>query len=368
MSTYRGKTGLYGIYNSNRRMDEHWGKNCFNSSFPTALACYMMEHSIPALYIHLEPVNGKNNEMRLACSELPIQDVFGCTGKNASDLEFDFESVFNPFEKYVYDELDGIDLVVADKSGKQLRPIEIKLTVFPDNSTVKSPERNWGSELVIRSATTIYCALGIYDSVSKAVGTPSIRNVFEAACSSIGDWKNDFEMTHKMPELLGRLQTFESLYYMHQKPILMQTLWKTKGQSPELADDTFQILVWSDFAFEKLISMMYDGTESSMSRPMRALARWIKCLWDLSKSNKINLSSIYREITYGNQTDKELSINGKRMRNLLKGISIGKFPILKSELPKIIDPSSIAKLKPERRLDQSLFFTMKNVFTGGGSK
>lgn len=359
MATHSGKTGLYGIYHSNRGKDEHWGKNCFNSSFPAALASYMMERGIPALYIHLEPSDNLRDPVRFACSEISISEVFNCKGLKASDLEFQFESVFQPFKNYTYDELDGIDLVVSKYNGNQLRPIEIKLTVFPDSSTVKSPERKWGSEIVIRSATTTYCALGIYDSVSKAVGASAIRDCFEDTCSSIGDWKNDFEMTHKYPELLSKLKGFEAMYYQYQKPILLQTLWKTKGQSPELADDAFQIVVWSDFAFERLISLMRDGTETKMSRPMRALARWVKCLWDLSKSGKVNLASIYREISYDNQTDKELSLNGKRMRNLLTDISFGKFPVSKSELTKIIDPEYISKLKPERRLDQTLFFTVK---------
>ncbi|MDR1940224.1 MAG: HindVP family restriction endonuclease, partial [Clostridiales bacterium] len=37
-------SGLFGIKRSNRSTDKHWGKNCFNSSFPTAVACYMFEH------------------------------------------------------------------------------------------------------------------------------------------------------------------------------------------------------------------------------------------------------------------------------------------------------------------------------------
>lgn len=49
--------GLYGIYHSNRSSDDHWGKNCFNSSFPAALASYMLDKDIPAIYIKLEEHN-----------------------------------------------------------------------------------------------------------------------------------------------------------------------------------------------------------------------------------------------------------------------------------------------------------------------
>lgn len=52
-------SGLFGIEHSNRSADDHWGKNCFNSSFPAATANYMMENNIPAIYISLEEVDGK---------------------------------------------------------------------------------------------------------------------------------------------------------------------------------------------------------------------------------------------------------------------------------------------------------------------
>ncbi|MCM5274318.1 HindVP family restriction endonuclease, partial [Escherichia coli] len=32
---------LYGLKNTNRKESDLWGKNQFNSSFPTSLACYM---------------------------------------------------------------------------------------------------------------------------------------------------------------------------------------------------------------------------------------------------------------------------------------------------------------------------------------
>ena len=52
-------SGLFGIEHTNRADANHWTKNCFNSSFPTALACYMMEHDIPAIYARLGVVRGQ---------------------------------------------------------------------------------------------------------------------------------------------------------------------------------------------------------------------------------------------------------------------------------------------------------------------
>ena len=77
-------SGLFGIYNSNRSEDDHWGKNCFNSSFPTATACYMMEHNIPAVYVHL------NEKLEVVADTIPIREVFNCGERTPKDLYFSF--------------------------------------------------------------------------------------------------------------------------------------------------------------------------------------------------------------------------------------------------------------------------------------
>ena len=237
--------GLYGIYNSNRSADDHWGKNCFNSSFPTATACYMLDNDIPAIYIQLEKVNGK---LRVVPSTISMRKVFNCQNRPVRELKFCFESVFEPYQQYSFDRIDGIDLVVTDMDNNYLSPLEVKLTVIPTSATSKQPPEQWGSELVIRSATTSYCALGMFDAVKN--NSRAVREIFETACSSIQMWDNDYEMTHKMPQLCSAIDAFQYKYYKNQKPLLMQTLWKTDGQSPILADQAFDIVVWSDYAFK----------------------------------------------------------------------------------------------------------------------
>lgn len=44
---------LFGIKNSNRTAEQHLGKNQFNSSFPTALANYMMSKKQNVMYNQL---------------------------------------------------------------------------------------------------------------------------------------------------------------------------------------------------------------------------------------------------------------------------------------------------------------------------
>ena len=49
--------------------------------------------------------------------------------------------------------------------------------------------------MVVRSATTSYCALGMYDAIKE--DSRQVSAIFEEACAGIQSWDNDFEMTHK---------------------------------------------------------------------------------------------------------------------------------------------------------------------------
>ncbi|MBS6798437.1 MAG: HindVP family restriction endonuclease [Firmicutes bacterium] len=348
--------GLYGIFNSNRTVDNHWGKNCFNSSFPTATACYMLGKGIKAIYITLAVEDGA---LVIKPQEISINEAFNCGGKRLQDLYFSFESVFAPYQQYSFDPIDGIDLVVKDTDGNFLSPLEVKLTVIPTSQTSVLPEEKWGSEIVIRSATTSYCALGMFDSVKEY--SREIREIFEEACSSIQMWDNDYEMTHKMPMLCQAIDNFQYQYFDNQKPLLMQTLWKTQGQSPILADQAFDIVIWSDYAFSRLFLDNSALPAETMRRGMRASARLARCLWELSKSGKIRVVDIYRQMAFGNQTDKEFAVGGSLWRKYVATERIQNLALNKNVVNEIIEQGYIDRLMPERRFDQTLYFTMRNT-------
>lgn len=346
-------SGLFGIAHSNRSGDDHWGKNCFNSSFPTSVASYMLSKDIPAVYICVDKING---ELCVVSKKIDIKDAFNSGNAKPEDLFFSFESVYQPYQQYSFDDIDGIDLVIKDLKGNYLAPLEVKLTVLPTDSTSKFSEDKWGCELVIRSATTSYCALGMFDSVKTEA--KKVREIFEDACSSIQMWDNNYEMTHKMPTLFKCLNSFQNEYYKNQKPLLMQTIWKTQGKSPLLADKAFDIVIWSDYAFSRLFIDSSNIIAGEMSRPMRATARLSRCLWELSKSGKIRMVDIYRQMAFGNQTDKEFAIGGSKWRQYVNSDRIVT-PILDaSVVNEIIEKGNIQRLSPERRFDQTLYFTV----------
>ena len=311
------QSGLFGIINSNRNTTDpkidHWGKNRFNSSFPTALACYMIEKNIPALYNGLVNIDGV---LKVKTSEISLRKAFNCGNLSFDELVFDFETRYEPYQKYASDTIDAVDLVVRHKAGDFLAPIEVKLTVMPDNNTRNKPEKDWGCEMVVRSATTSYCALGMFDSVHD--DAEIVRGIFEKTCSDVEAWPNSFEMSRKTANLAECIDKFQKVYLSKQKPLVMQPIWKTKGQSPILADQAFDIVVWSDYAFSRLFIDGVSEEVKTMSRDMRATARLARCIWELSKSGKTKLADIYRVMTFDVQNDKEFAINGTGWRKYIR--------------------------------------------------
>jgi hypothetical protein len=80
----------------------------------------------------------------------------------------------------------------------------------------------------------------------------------------------------------------------------------------------------------------------------------------LSKSGKIRVDEIYRQMAFGQQTDKEVSVPGDRWRRYITSDRILKPAIPKTAINEIIAPGYIENLRPERRFDQTLYFTMQH--------
>ena len=93
---------------------------------------------------------------------------------------------------------------------------------------------------------------------------------------------------------------------------------------------------------------------------MRASAKLARCIWELSKSGKIRLAEIYRQMAFDNQTDKEFAINGQNWRNYVSSERIINPILNKNIINDIIQQGYMERLRPERRFDQTLYFTFRN--------
>lgn len=346
------ESSLFGINNSNRKGKDLWGKNQFNSSFPASLACYMREKGIKAVYLSLD------SNLNVVTKEISIDELFN-TQTPTDEITFNFESKFEPYQKYAFDDIKGIDLVIKDKDN-WCRPLEVKLTVIPDSTTYKEKEQNWGSELVIRPATTSYCALGIVQSCESKFAR--IREIFEPVCSSIQHWDNKVEIISHQTELLDAINVFQKEFHKKQKPFLLQPIWKTQGKSPILSENAFDIFVWSDFALCRTFIDRSENSKKDLNRYLRSSARLARILYEISRGGKTNIENIYAQMTFGLQSDKEFALSGKVTRDYMKSERRTNPILPPSVLKEIILNGGEKNLSPERRFDQTIYYTAEHLF------
>jgi HindVP restriction endonuclease len=102
-----GAPSLYGITDSNRTGKHLWGKNEFNSTFPTALACYMQDKGVRAVYLSLRA------DLRVEATEIAISDLFNSDRPN-NEIRFDFETRHEPYQHCAFDDIGGTDLIMRN--------------------------------------------------------------------------------------------------------------------------------------------------------------------------------------------------------------------------------------------------------------
>jgi len=347
---------LYGIRHSNRNFADpyYWGKNQFNSSFPAALACYMRDCGLSAVYIR----HAENRQT--AVSEIDFSDVFGSSMENG-ELYFSFEDVYEPFGRFVHDALKPIDLIVKDKaSGACIRPLEIKLTVIPDNSTEGRPEEEIGAELVIRSPTMRYMAMSMAESCREHMG--DIREILAPVCATIRHWEVVESMRDKREKIFEALEIFIEKFSGLERPLLMQPIWKTEGKSSVLAEQCLDVFVWSDFAMTRLFmdsAGHVDQRGGKITRQQRAALRLARFLFELSSNHdqKVYQEPIYDGMNFNVLNDKEFSISGANTNRYLRCERLLRPAVSKNEIKKIVLGGGQKLLSPERRFDAILYFS-----------
>lgn len=305
----------------------------------------MRSNQIPAVYVKFK--NTRSTDV----GELEISDLFGSTLPN-EELYFSFETRFDLFRGFVHDELPAIDLVVGQGTPvSQIRPIEVKLTTLPDNTTEGLTEDKYGTELVIRSATTRYMALSMAQSVDSQ--RARVREIFDPVFARVRNWDSKAEMLPILGKTVAALELFLTEFKDFQKPLLMQPIWKTLGKSPILAENCLDVFVWSDFALTHLFldSARNPRDAAVISRNARAALRLARFLYERSKADQVFQAPIYDGMTFDFQNDKEFAISGTRSRELMACARLVKPIIAKGEIKHIILGGGQKFLSPERRFD-----------------
>ena len=355
------KPNLYGMTstNSNRTDSNLWGKNQFNSTFPLALCLKLRDDNIKPVYVALKSEGVNRNRIIADDTLIDLGEVIG-EQKDDKDLFYSFEEKFKAYTKFFRNVSvsEKIDLVVL-KKGKQLNPLEIKLTVVPDSITSKKQEDEWAPELVIRPVTSAYAIMGIAYQLHKAsykklkedvIG--SLENIYKA----ISDWKNVVEILKHKEALADALKHALEIVYPVQRPFLLQPIWRTQGQSAILSEQCFDVFVWSDAAVVSIPTQrLAESTGGKVSRPLREIARHVRALYNLLTTEHFNYTETYGgEMTLGHQTDKAFAISGEKTRKYLAHPRLTKPYYNRSILNDIILGNGYEELRPERRFDAAV--------------
>ena len=319
------------------------------------MCCYMRDNRLKPVYISV----GEDFDHRIDDQSITVGDVFG-TSVPGSGVRFEFEMESNELNRYVTDVLGPTDLMTLNPSLDELRALEIKLTVLPDNSTVGLSESAWGSELVVRPITSAYATLRIWDQVLRSGNGTRIRDIVEPIASKVQSWENLAEMASRMEEIVRVLRSAIVSCQSFQRPFLIQPIWKTEGKSPYLADRCFDVFVWSDLALWKLFADSASRpARHRITRTQRECARTVRSLYDLTTRNRVNYEEVYRGMGLGNQTDKACAFSGKATRQYMNHERLNKPALDRSLLSSIILGGGEGMLSPERRFDASVYFAWR---------
>ena len=356
----KDKPGLFGIEHSNRdfTQNETWGKNQFNSSFPAGLANYLSFKGLKNNYLVLD------KDLKVQHHEISTAELFGID-PTSDDLFFSFESPYAPYQQLIIGQLPRVDLVTQLRSnGQCLRPIEVKLTALPDNTTCLLGEDYYGCEIVIRPDTIVYLACSIVTNFKNDL--PKLKNLIGNAFETIQDWSDGTEVWTFITPMIAAIDRVILSVLDKQEPLVMQPIWKTNGKSPKLADNCLDIFVWSNFAFTQLFVDVARGELSAgatrITRQVRTIIWLFKMLYDFSKNGQINHAKVIDELSYNTKNDKAFAVSGRITHRFMTCDELTKPRIQKKDISKIILGGGQNLLSPERRFD-AIIFNSPELFT-----
>ncbi len=340
---------LFGLSNSNRDFThaDAWGKNQFNSAFPTALCCYLAHKGLKANYL-------VSNGSEIYCDVLAINEAFGID-LHSPDIYFSFETPYTPYQPLVVGSLPRVDLVIQNrKTGNCIAGFEIKLTALPDNTTHDRMESEYGSELVVRPDTIVYLACSL---AHKKNANDCFNQVLHPLF--IHQWDDANEVKNHLGQIIFSLQSLvESLSAGKQTPFLIQPIWKTKGKSPVLSEYCLDVFIWSDIAFLKFIldiSSKEANTNANLTRQQRTLIWLYKMLLDYCQQGRFNHTEIIDRLSYNTKNDKAFAVSGNITNRYMACQRLTQPIIGKSEIKNIILGGGQNLLSPERRFDAIVF-------------
>lgn len=344
--------GLFGLEFTNRDFTKpkYWGKNQFNNSFPASLACYMYAHELNPVYLFLD----KNKHIEHG--QITLENLFGLAPLT-KELHFAFETAFSLYATYAKGTVPRADLVTMNRASKPpqlLRALEVKLTALPDHTTYQLSDDKYGCEIVVRPDTIVYLALSLAQvyrdersSLLDLLGTIAVKN-----------WEEIEDVKPHISSMANAIDKVLIAKIDQQVPFLMQPIWKTDGKSQVLAEQCFDMFIWSDFGFTRLFTSTAQRENSKgITRNARSVVWLYKMLYDFALNDAIDFKSIIDKLTYNTKNDKAFAISGAITNNYMRCPQLTTPRINKNAIKEIILGGGQNFLSPERRLDAVILNT-----------
>jgi hypothetical protein len=347
--------GLFGLKYSNRdfTQKESWGKNCFNSSFPTSLCSYIYSRNLENIYLKLD------SNLKVIHSAISTIELYR-VNPLSNNLFYAFETQFTPYQQYLIGNLPGVDLVTQARDiGVCLQALEIKLTALPDHTTYELIEDLYGCEIVIRPDTIVYLACSLLEVFKDSLNL--LKRLISEDFNLIMDWSEPQIIIPYIPRMINIIDSMMLSVLDNQKPLLMQPIWKTEGKSPKLSEHCLDVFIWSNLAFTRLFidlgkaEIDLCGEIKSIKRHTRTIIWLFKMIYDFSINNSFNHKKIIDNLSYNTKNDKAFAVSGRVTNVYMKSEILRQPRIKKADIKEIILGGGQNLLSPERRFDAIVY-------------
>ncbi len=289
-------------------------KNIFTTYMPVSVAIYMDDKGlkIPYIYVH----SGK-----LAIKEVPFSALLGIKKQDLSKVTWENEFRNPHHTKSIRP--PGIDMAaLIDNQPKAI--FEVKLTVVPTHAERKV------TEMIVRQNTQF--------------------SFIERLCYAFGEKLDSSPSIVKLNKIILTQEN-------NQHPFILHALWKTKGHTHMIDENhAFDVSMISDLAYLKILLSAPLQKGTAKTRIGRVIEHFLTWITEFKTKGKLT----YKDIHQGSRDHLKITLY---MTDYLPALAKLYYNLrLKMEdLQKIILPTSIKKLAPERRLDSSIIFTLSNI-------
>lgn len=349
------KPFLYGLTGNHNFADpKSLGKNVFTNAFPLSLAQYIDQERGLAVPLIMADVGGDG----VICTKHVLTAWSEILNTDAKDAEFHFETVFDQYDQYTHTSANKSDVVVVDANGIDCRALEIKLVVVPTSGTSHCSREQQTCELVVRPPSIEQLAF----SVAHSFGSGRRYELQEIITKELShpfdfDWENSSYMLDRIGLFANAATALVKAGLESQTPLLLIAVWRTEGQSPRLDEAAFDVFAVTDLAFLTLFLKAAErrGKGAKITRPQRSLIWLIHALWQYGMQGSLNFSRTHEKLTYGTQSDKAGSFTNDLTRDFMGSPQFIYPRVSRAEATRVVSPSALTELMPERRLDQALW-------------